>query len=329
MLLRLFVLIIALVCFAPMASAESFNGSGVKKLLVIDPVDSKPMDAVVFYPSRDDAIVTKMGPFEVAASPKSPIAEGRFPLILLSHGTMGSMWGHHDLGTSLARNGYIVVSLNHAGDNFADPSRLGAVSSTYGRPMQISAALNAALEDAALASHIDKDRIGFAGFSAGGTTGLILAGAKPDLSRFEDYCARRPDDHSVCEAKGEIRPDRPDLTPQADPRISAYVLLAPVSVIFPPETLKSVKAPTLIYVGDQDLELSPEENAMALARDLPDAQLHVIEKAGHFTFLAPCSADLTKLVAGFCIDNPGIVRTALHQRINAEIAEFFSKNWKK
>ncbi|NKX16375.1 hypothetical protein HGG75_13070 [Ochrobactrum pseudogrignonense] len=59
--------------------------------------------------------------------------------------------GHHDLGASLARNGYIVVSVTHPGDNFKDPSRLGTVSSTYGRPMQISAALTAALDEAALA----------------------------------------------------------------------------------------------------------------------------------------------------------------------------------
>ena len=120
-----------------MAGAETFNSSGIEKLVVIDPVDNKPMDAVVFYPSTDEAIVTKMGPYNVAASPKSPMAEGQFPLILLSHGTMGSMWGHHDLGASLARNGYIGISLTHAGDNFADTSRVGAVSSTYGRPMQI------------------------------------------------------------------------------------------------------------------------------------------------------------------------------------------------
>lgn len=292
---------------------------------MIDPVDRQPMDAVVFYPSTDEATVTKIGPYQVAASPNAAMAEGQFPLILLSHGTMGSMWGHHDLGALLARNGYIVVSLTHAGDNFADTSRLGAVSSTYGRPMQISAALSTALDDAALAPHIDKNRIGFVGFSAGGTTGLILAGAKPELSRFEDYCTKRIGDNSVCEAEGKIRIDRTDLASKADPRISAYVLMAPLSVVFPPETLKSVTAPTLIYVGDQDGELSPEENAMALAPELTKAELRVIEKAGHFTFLAPCSEDLTKLVAGFCIDNPGIVRTALHERINAEIAAFFGE----
>jgi len=329
MLLRLFALVTAILCLVSVANAENFNGSGLKKLAVVDPVDSRPMEAVVFYPSAAKTEATKIGPYQVQASPTAPMAEGRFPLILLSHGNMGSMWGHHDLGASRARNGYIVVSVTHPGDNFKDPSRLGAISSTYGRPMQISAALTAALDEAALAPHIDKDRIGFAGFSAGGTTGLILAGAKPDLSRFEAYCAKRPDDHSVCEAEGKIRTDRPDLAPQADPRISAYVLMAPLSVIFGSETLKSVTAPTLIYVGDQDGELSPQENAMALAPELPKAQLQVIEKAGHFTFLAPCSEELTKLVAGFCIDNPGIVRTALHQRMNAEIAAFFEKNLEK
>ncbi|ASV87509.1 chlorophyllase enzyme family protein [Ochrobactrum quorumnocens] len=325
MFLRLFAFVIAVLLLAPVANAGDFAGSGLKKLAVVDPVDSRPMEAVVFFPSPANTDETQIGPYRLVASPTAPIAEGHFPVILLSHGTMGSMWGHHDLAEGLARNGNIVVTVTHPGDNFKDPSRLGTTSSTYGRPMQISAALNSALEDTTLAPHIDKDRIGFVGFSAGGTTGLILAGAKPDLSGLEHYCAQRPDDHSVCEAKGKIRIDRPNLTPKADPRIGAYVFLAPLSVIFAPDSLKAVKAPTLIYVGDRDEELSSKENAVVLASELPKAQLQIIEQAGHFTFLAPCSTELAEAAPVLCTDNPGLDRTALHERINIEIAAFFDK----
>ncbi|MGW6777261.1 hypothetical protein ACWF50_04270 [Brucella pseudogrignonensis] len=93
MLLRLFALVTAILCLVSVANAESFNGSGLKKLAVVDPVDSRPMEAVVFYPSAAKTEATKIGPYQVQASPTAPMAEGRFPLILLSHGNMGSMWG--------------------------------------------------------------------------------------------------------------------------------------------------------------------------------------------------------------------------------------------
>ncbi len=328
MFLRYMFALLLLVLCAAGVNAESIKGVGLKKLEVIDPIDQRPMDAVAFFPSAGNSGITDIGPYQIAASKSDLIGEGRYPLVLLSHGSMGSMWGNHDLATSLAQLGYIVVSLTHPGDNFQDASRIGATSNIYGRPWQVSAALSAALKDPVLASRIDAGRIGFVGFSAGGTTGLILAGAKPVLTHLEDYCAKRPDDDHVCEAKGHIRVDRPELTPSADPRIRSFVLLAPLSVIFSPTELDLIKAPLLIFVGDKDEELSPEDNAMALAHDMREgAMLQVIPGAGHFTFLAPCSRDLSREMPSLCVDREGIDRAALHQNINSDIGSFFKNVW--
>ncbi|SFB61509.1 Predicted dienelactone hydrolase [Rhizobium sp. NFR07] len=311
--------------FCASANAEGV-GVGIKKLEVADPVDQASMEAVAFFPSSDRSKVTKIGPYQVAASKSSSIGEGRYPLILLSHGNMGSMWGHHDLASALAQHGYIVISVTHPGDNFQDTSRVGASSSIYGRPLQGSAALTSALKDNVLAPHIDANRIGFVGFSAGGTTGLILAGAKPTLSRLEDYCGKRPGDHHVCEARGKIRVDHPELKPTADPRIRSFVLLAPLSVVFSSDELELIKAPFLIFVGDKDEELSPDANATELVRDLEgETMLEVIPDAGHFTFLAPCSPDLGRAMPALCIDHEGVDRIALHQSMNSDIAAFFNK----
>lgn len=312
---------------ATYVNAEDINGAGIKRLKVLDPLDQRPMETVAFFPSSEPSGSTRIGPYEVAASRSGAIESGSYPLILLSHGNMGSMWGHHDLAASLAKQGYVVVSLTHPGDNFQDTSRIGAASSIYGRPLQVSAALSAALKDPILASHIDADRIGFVGFSAGGTTGLILAGAKPTLTRLEDYCAKRPDDHHVCEAKGKIRIDHPELQPTADLRIRSFVLLAPLSVIFSPEELKLIKAPFLIFVGDKDEELSPDANATALGHDMQGmAMLQVVHDAGHFTFLAPCSPDLSREMPALCVDRKGVDRVALHQKINSDIGAFFKNS---
>ncbi|CNI38088.1 putative lipoprotein signal peptide [Yersinia intermedia] len=307
-------------------NAENTNGVGIKKLEVVNPIDHLPMETVAFFPSSGRSEVTSIGPYQIAASRSVSIGSNLYPLILLSHGNMGSMWGHHDLATALAQQGYIVVSVTHPGDNFQNSSLMGSTSTIYGRPLQISAALSAALKDSVLASHIDKDRIGFLGFSAGGTTGLILAGGKPTLTRLAEYCAKRPNDHHVCEAKGHIRLNRPELSPTADPRIRSFVLLAPLSVIFTPEGLQPIKAPLLIFVGDKDEELSPDDNAIALAKST-EAWLQVIPNAGHFTFLSPCSPDMNRTTPDLCAERKGIDRVAIHQRINVEITTFFDESF--
>lgn len=317
--------VFCLVFLAAQAGAGEFVGTGIKKLDVLDPIDQKPMDAVVFFPSVSQTEKRAIGPYEIAASKSATIADGSYPLILLSHGTMGSMWGHHGLATFLSRQGFIVVSVTHPGDNFQDPSRIGSTSGVYGRPQQISAALSAALKDPALEPHINAGKIGFVGFSAGGTTGLVLAGAQPLLSRLEDYCAKRPEDQHVCEAQGHIRNDRPELTPSSDPRIRAFVLLAPLSVVFTPETLTELTAPMLVFGGGKDEELSTDENAAALAKNKPsNTSLKLIPDAGHFTFLTPCTAALSSAAPPLCIDGKGVDRVALHAEINSDITTFFN-----
>ena len=309
------------------ASAKMGNAVGAKNIIVIDPVNHKPMQAVAFFPSNEGSGYTMLGPYKVAASRQVSIGQGSYPLILLSHGSMGSMFGHHDFATDLARQGYIVVSVMHPGDNFQDQSLTGTSGTIYGRPLQISAALSAALQDPLVGAHIDKKRIGFIGFSAGGTTGLILAGARPDFTRLLDYCAGRINDNHVCENRGNIRIENPELAPSADPRITSFVLLAPLSIIFSAEALTSVKSPLLVIVGNKDEELSTGENAVLLAKET-NALLKIIPDAGHFTFLTPCTPDMYSAVPVLCSDRPGVDRVSVHHNISAEMTHFFNESLK-
>lgn len=323
-MLKLMQIILFFMLSVVSVSAGNINGVGLKKLNVNDPIDNNSMEAVVFFPSTKHSTVTPIGPYQIAASKSLPIVNDTYPLILISHGNMGSMWGHHDFATSLAQQGYIVATVTHPGDNFQNSSRIGAISSLYGRPMQISAVLTATLKDPVVGNHIDKDRIGFIGFSAGGTTGLILAGGKPTLTRLLDYCANRPNDFHVCESKGDIRIDIPELAPSADPRIRAFVLLAPLSVIFAPKELNLIKSPLLIFVGDEDKELSPESNAVALAKTTHSV-LQVISNAGHFIFLSPCSPNMRRTMPNLCVDPKGSDRVMTHKRVLSDIIVFFKK----
>lgn len=268
-----------------MVQAEPANewSAGFHRLTFLDPLDDQPMHAIAFYPSSDPQGVTSLGSYTVQVTEEAKIAAGHFPMLMLSHGNTGTPLALHDLATSLARKGFVVVAVLHPGDNYKDHSRLGTLSNLYGRPMQISAAITATLADPRLSAYVRGDQVGVIGYSAGGETALILAGAQPDLERLRSYCQERPDDRDACTTQGELIADRDDLVPIADPRVGALLLMAPLSLMFGRQTLADVHVPVLLYSGDKDQLVDPDKNADALARKLPvEPEFKVLAGAGHF-----------------------------------------------
>ena len=327
--MRLWAVLVLLLATCPvMAQAEPAVhwSAGFHRLSFLDPLDEQPMHAIAFYPSTDAEGISKIGGYEIEATEEAKIAMGHYPLLLLSHGNTGTPLALHDLATSLARKGFVVVAVLHPGDNYKDHSRLGTLSNLYGRPMQISAAISAVLVDPELSAYVHDDEVGVIGYSAGGETALILAGAQPDLDRLRRYCQERPDDHDACTTKGELTADRDDLVPVADPRVRALLLMAPLSLMFGRETLAQVHVPVLLYSGDNDKLVYPDKNADALARKLPvEPEFKVIPGAGHFVFMAPCTDAQKAVMPGLCTDALGVDRENVHRDLIYEAGRFFSK----
>jgi len=299
---------------------------GYHRLTFLDPLDLKPMSAIAFYPSSDREHASRIGNYTIQAGEDVKVAIGRYPLLMLSHGNTGTPLALHDLATSLARKGFIVVAVLHPGDNYKDQSRLGTLSNLYGRPMQISEAITAALGDPTLSPFIEAENVGVIGYSAGGETALILAGAQPNLERLRRYCQQRPDDKDACNTKGELIVDRDDLQPVADPRVHALLLMAPLSLMFGRHTLADVHVPVLMYSGGADQLVFPDKNAAALARKLPVApEFKLIAGAGHFIFMAPCSPEQLQATPGLCTDAEGVNREDIHRDLIHEAGRFFAK----
>ena len=164
------------------------------------------------------------------------------------------------------------------------------------------------------------------GYSAGGETALILAGAKPDFERLRRYCQERPEDRDACTSKGELVVDRDDLQPQADPRIHALMLMAPLSLMFGRQTLGDVHVPVLLYSGDGDKLVAVDKNAAALARKLPQPpDFKLLAGAGHFIFMAPCDDEQLALMPALCTDADGVDREGIHRDLISEAGRFFSR----
>jgi predicted dienelactone hydrolase len=281
----------------------------------------------VWYPSPAPTTDWDAGPYRLHATRDAPVAAGRHALVVVSHGSGGSELGHADLAEALARSGYIVAAPRHLGDSYDQPQGRGSDVQLTGRPWQAVATLDAVLADARFAPAIDAQRIGMAGFSAGGYTTLVMAGARPDLALHVAHCQRHADDAELCfdGARTTLAVTRPGWALPQDTRVRAAVAMAPLSVMFDAKGLAGVTIPLRIYKAANDQMLQNRFNTdpllRAFARPVEQAEV----PGGHFVFLAPCSDALKAAATMICADPPGVDRAAVHEKLNAEIVDFFNR----
>ncbi|PYO09275.1 MAG: hypothetical protein DMD75_16240 [Candidatus Rokuibacteriota bacterium] len=110
---------------------------------------------------------------------KAPLsaAATKRPLIVLSHGTGGGAATMAWLAETLASNGYIVAAVNNHGNTAAEPSyQLHGFMLWWERARDISVLIDRLVADPQSGAHIDRSRIGVAGFSLGGYTALAMVG---------------------------------------------------------------------------------------------------------------------------------------------------------
>jgi predicted dienelactone hydrolase len=201
----------AMVAIAALLSTSAHAaelGAGIQMVTLTDPVEKGPMAATVVYPSNVLDRRTMLGPFTIAAGMNAPPAVGTFPLVAISHGTGGNMFGHHGLMSSLARAGFVVASVEHPRDNYKDDSGFATALQIYGRSHHIVALIDGVLAHPTLGALVDKKRgVGMAGHSAGGYTALLSAGAEPNFGAAPTPRLYRTT--STCVAPLPFRASRP------------------------------------------------------------------------------------------------------------------------
>jgi len=307
-------LALALLFAVPVSAAWGEDApfhAGVARIAVSAAV---PFETLVWYPTEADAASWQVGPFLLPANHGAPVAAGRFPMILLSHG--GGTGGGtplilSELSAALARRGFVVVAPFHGKANLSL------------RPLQVRAALDAVLADPRFGPHADPGRLGMLGFSLGGAVTLELAGARPDWLYFLAYCEAHPDDAMSCDhAPGGTHLGEPPTIPTPLP-LKAIVLLDPFAVPFPRDGLTAVGLPVLLFRPDRSA-LPIERNAAALRATLPQAPEYATVPGGHFIFIDVCVPALRATAPEPCEDPPDVDRAAIHARIGRQIAQFFS-----
>lgn len=264
----------------------------------------------------------------------APVAQGRWPILLLSHGNGGSARMMGWFGTALAHSGYVVVAVDHPGNNGVDAMTEAGSILVWNRVDDLAAALAAVQTDPALAPHVDAARLGLVGYSAGGFTALVAAGARPDMSRLAAFCNASPKD-GVCMPQAEnpeITVERrmaaaatPELAPwvarsaedRRIPNVRAVFLMAPAIVqAFESGELAQLEAPLSVVVGDADAVASPASNSEVIAEANGNARLQVLPLVGHYDFLANCTELGRKRAGKLCevkADKPATHQAAIQQ----------------
>jgi predicted dienelactone hydrolase len=111
-----------------------------------------------------------------------------------------------------------------------------------------------------------------------------------------------------------------------DPRIKGAFAMAPQSLVFDKTGLASINRPVFLYYGQNDEVLRPDYNVLHIAPLMKTlVGIKMIPKAGHYVFLSPCSPQLTWQAPDICLDPPGVDRTAVHRKIDADALAFFRK----
>lgn len=282
---------------------ETFVGS--KQLVVKDDLNTISFPVLVHYPTHEIARPISFGPYVMHVSPDAAIIDGRFPLIIISHGNGGSHLLYRTISTFLAKNGYIVAMLEHYGNNRNNNSLANTIENLKLRPRHVSLTIDLLLSDSWSKEHIAQNKIGVIGHSMGGYTALALAGGVPRTR------------------EGVVVEVAPDL------RIKAIVLLAPGAGWFM-NALEHVTVPILMFTAEHDL-ITPKWNGEIVLNHVPDKSQVVfseIENAGHYSFLSPFPPAMKK--PGFLpsTDPIGFDREQFHDRLSSDILHFLNDKLK-
>jgi predicted dienelactone hydrolase len=308
---------LALLCLVPPARSAGLQ------LLESDP----KLHGVVWTPCAIEPASVPLGSLavpglEALRGVKDCRVKGaKLPLVVISHGRGGWIGGHHDLAEALADAGFVVATINHPGDSVEDRSQSESLPNFASRPADIVRLIDFLLKDWKDSATIDPERIGFFGFSKGGYTGLVLAGADPDFARAAHYCT---DPIPFCEQihRGDVPKDFAH-----DTRIKAAVLAdTSPATPFSDANLSNVKIPLQIWRSQLGgFGADPDGTARVAGSLWNQPDIHVVP-AAHFAFLAPCSAELAAAVPRICTDTPtGFDRAAFHRAFNADVVRFFSE----
>jgi predicted dienelactone hydrolase len=315
--------VIVFIAFTSPANAIGFH------YLSIPDDARRPIEIGIWYPSKSAEAETTIGMINQSVAIDGAVDGNRLPVVIFSHGNAGWYGDRSDTTALLAEHGIVAVSLTYPGDNYKDSSdriKRWLIS----RPFVTSQVLDYVLNVWSGHDQLDKDAVGFYGFSAGAYTGLVELGGQPDWTLFAQHCANHVEE-MICTMGGTAYLSGPQAaalpasTWHHDPRIKAAALVAPAfGFAFDPTSLKGISTPVELWGGSEDANVAFASTVPYLKEHMPNiSAVHEVANAKHYSFLRPCSEALKAKNLETCSDLPGFDRAAFQEMLNQDLLQFF------
>lgn len=290
------------------------------------PLYDRPLKVEVWYPSRIDS--TRAHTIEytdvlgIANNPKRPLTpfsfKGRalrdakpiasseaFPLVVVSHGYVGSRFLMTYLTENLASKGYVVVAIDHTESTFSDAG--GFSSTLLNRSKDILFVVDE-LADLGLeggkhflAGKVDANHTAVIGYSMGGYGAINAAGAGYSEGAV-NFFKGMTGGSTALEARGT---HSEEFKNSLDPRIKAVVAFAPWGMsrgVWDEAGLQGLKTPTFFIAGSED-DISGYENGIkAIYEGAVNADRYLLTYDNARHNVAPNPPQAATMKAGLHID---------------------------
>lgn len=304
------------------------------------------LDVTVWYPARAGGEPVLLGETTFflgsAAMRGAPIAEGTFPLILLSHGA--GLAGYPEaaawIAAPLAQQGFVVAAPTHPGNSGKDRSAAETMK-IWLRSADLSETLNAMGQDPIFKDHIDEDKVGVLGLSMGGTTALAMAGARIDTKLLASYCDTATLNPSLCEWVSLSGVDlhgmdlREAGRDNRDTRIAFAMAIDPAPVdVFDFGSFAEISIPVDIVNLGRAGEIPKTADASRITKTIVAGNYATIPDASHYSMFAECkpgaaeSTEAAQIGDPICMDDGGRPRSDIHTQLIEMTVTAFSRGLK-
>lgn len=315
------------------------------------PVQSESGPVTVFYPTTAEPAPTRRGVFELLVAvdaPPAPPAQGSGQrLVVISHGSPASPWVYTELARTLVEAGFVVALPEHQADNYRDDSEPGPPSWKR-RPLEVSRAIDRLAVEPQFKDHLDLDKVGVYGMSAGGHTALTLAGGRWSPAALRAHCEQHlSEDFHTCTGPitaltgGLLDPIKLTIArwilnsrlsdtqsyAHTDPRVAAIVAGVPLAADFDPASFQTLSAPLALISARKDQWLHPRFHSDVVLKSCPSCtHLADLPTGGHGALLAPLPPNRGGLIGTLIADPPDFDRAIVVPDINRKITDYFLKH---
>ena len=320
--------------YIPSPSAADIAAPGFQSWIYQDQAH-RPIRATFWYPTPQQQPQKTIGDTPIfqgiSVIEKASLPTNTYPLILLSHGSGGSIMTLGWLTSRLVAAGYLVAGINHPG-TYTGSSTPQATSELAQRRQDLQYFLTEVLDHPEFGPVIRKDQISALGFSLGGQTILSLAGIAPSIPAYQQYCHQYPD-MPDCQwfvtDPGLLARLDPTQFSQAviAPRITRLIAIDPAfaqsyRMIIPNSDAQQID---IIHLESPETDWWPAVKINPSLHQVANVNIHFIKNARHLSFLALCQKDATLKLKKWgekmplCSDGPSGNRQVIHSQLADKI----------